>query len=75
MTTRMSFGGNDRISVERDNEMFLKAYFRALLLTSAVRGRKVESIAEIYPANALFPIRVCPDVVALATTIRGCRIR
>jgi urea carboxylase len=64
MTTRMSFGGDEHIFVELDEEMSLDACFRALALTKAVRESGIRGITEICPANASFQVKFDPDVIA-----------
>lgn len=64
MTTRMSFGGDEHIFVELDEEMSLDACFRALALTKAVRESAIRGVTEICPANASFQVMFDPDVIA-----------
>ncbi|MBV9538631.1 MAG: carboxyltransferase domain-containing protein, partial [Acidisphaera sp.] len=64
MTTRMSFGGDEHIFVELDEEMSLDACFRALALTKAVRESGIHGITEVCPANASFQVKFNPDVIA-----------
>jgi urea carboxylase len=64
MTTRMSFGGDEHIFVELDEEMSLDACFRALALTKAVRESAIRGVTEICPANASFQLKFDPDVIA-----------
>ena len=64
MKTRMSFGGDEHIFVELDEEMSLEACFRALSLAKAVRESQIRGVTEICPANASFQIRFDPDIIA-----------
>ncbi len=64
MMTRMSFGGDEHIFVELDEEMSLDACFRALSLARAVRASGIKGITEVCPANASFLVRFDPDVIA-----------
>lgn len=64
MKTRMSFGGDDHIFVELDEEMSLEACFRALSLARAVRESGIRGVTEICPANASIQLRFDPDVIA-----------
>lgn len=64
MTTRISFGGDEHIFVELDEEMSLEACFRALALTRAVRESGIAGITEVCPANASFQVKFDPDVIA-----------
>jgi urea carboxylase len=64
MQTRYSFGGDEHIFVEVDEEMSLDAFFKSLSMTNAVRDLGIDGITEICPANASFQIRYNPDVIA-----------
>ncbi len=64
MKTRMSFGGDEHIFVELDEEMSLDACFRALSLARAVRENGIKGITEVCPANASFQVKFDPDVIA-----------
>jgi len=64
MKTRMSFGGDEHIFVELDEEMSLEACFRALSLAKAVRESGIKGITEVCPANASFQVKFDPDVIA-----------
>jgi urea carboxylase len=64
MKTRMSFGGDEHIFVELDEEMSLDACFRALSLAKAVRESDIPGVTEVCPANASFQIKFDPDVIA-----------
>src|SRR5271163_1725325 len=64
METRYSFGGDDHIFVEVDEEMSLDAFFTSLSMTNAVRESRIKGVTEICPANASFQIRFNPDVIS-----------
>ncbi len=64
MKTRYSYGGDEHIFVEVDEEMSLDAFFKSLSITNAVRDSAIEGVAEICPANASFQIKYDPDVIA-----------
>ncbi|GAB4064506.1 carboxyltransferase domain-containing protein [Ancylobacter sonchi] len=64
MQTRYSFGGDEHIFVEVDEEMSLEAFFKSLSMTTAVREADIAGITEICPANASFQIKFDPDVIA-----------
>ena len=64
MKTRYSFGGDDHIFVEVDEEMSLDAFFKSLSITNAVRESRIRGVTEICPANASFQIRFDPDVIS-----------
>lgn len=64
MKTRYSFGGDEHIFVEVDEEMSLEAFFKALSMTNAVRESKIKGVTEICPANASFQIKFDPDQIS-----------
>jgi urea carboxylase len=64
MQTRYSFGGDEHIFVEVDEEMSLEAFFKSLSMTNAVRESRIAGVTEICPANASFQIKFDPDVIA-----------
>lgn len=61
MTARYSFGGDDHVFVEVDEEMSLEAFFKSLSITNAVRESRIEGVTEICPANASYQIKFDPD--------------
>jgi urea carboxylase len=63
MKTRYSFGGDEHIFVEVDEEMSLEAFFKSLSMTTAVRESRIRGVTEVCPANASFQIRFDPDVI------------
>ncbi len=64
MKTRYSFGGDEHVFVECDEEMSLQAFFKGLSMTNAVRESKIKGVTEICPANASFQIKFDPDVIS-----------
>ncbi len=64
MKTRYSFGGDEHIFVEVDEEMSLDAFFKSLSITNAVRESQIKGVTEICPANASYQIKYDPDVIA-----------
>lgn len=64
MKTRYTYGGDEHIYVEIDDEMSLDAFFKSLSMSNAVRDAKIEGVTEICPANASFQVRFDPDVIA-----------
>ena len=64
MKTRYSFGGDEHIFVEVDEEMSLDAFFKSLSITEAVAKGDIAGVTEICPANASFQIKFDPDVIA-----------
>ncbi len=63
MKPRYSFGGDEHIFVEVDEEMSLEAFFKSLSITKAVRESQIEGVTEICPANASCQIKFDPDVI------------
>ena len=66
MKTRYSFGGDEHVFVEIDEEMSLDAFFKSLSMTNAVRDSRIKGVTEICPANASLQIRFDPDVISPA---------
>lgn len=64
MKTRYSYGGDEHIYVEMDDEMSLDAFFKSLSMSNAVREANINGVTEICPANASFQVRFDPDVIA-----------
>ena len=67
MKTRYSYGGDEHIFVEVDDEMSLDAFFKAISITGAVAEKKIPGVTEICPANASFQVKFDPDVIAPET--------
>lgn len=63
MAMRYSFGGDEHVFVEVDEEMSLEAFFKSLSITNAVRDSKIKGVTEICPANASFQIKFDPDLI------------
>lgn len=61
MKTRYSFGGDEHIFVEVDEEMSLDAFFKSMSMTNAVRESRIDGVTEICPANASFQVKFDPD--------------
>jgi allophanate hydrolase subunit 1 len=61
MTARYTFGGDEHIFVEIDEEMSLEAFFKSLSITGAVKQADIKGVTEICPANASFQIKFDPD--------------
>jgi urea carboxylase len=64
MKTRYSFGGDEHIFVEVDEEMSLQAFFKSLSMTNAVRESRIAGVSEICSANASFQIKFDPDRIS-----------
>ena len=63
MKSRYSFGGDDHLFVEIDEEMSLEAFFKSLSMTNAIRDAQIAGITEICPANASFQIKFDPGQI------------
>ncbi len=66
MKTRYSYGGDEHIFVEMDEEMSLDAFFKAISMANAVRAANLPGVTEVCPANASFQVKFDPDVIAPA---------
>lgn len=64
MRTRYTFGGDEHLYVEMDEEMSLDAFFKGLGMSNAVRAAAIPGVTEICPANASFQVRFDPEVTA-----------
>src|SRR5882724_12761728 len=64
MKTRYTFGGDEHVFVECDEEMSLEAFFKSLSMTKAVRESRIRGVTEICPANASLQVKFDPDVIA-----------
>jgi len=63
MKNRYSFGGDEHLFVECDENMSLEAFFKSLSMTNAVRDSGIAGVTEICPANPSFQIKFDPDVI------------
>ncbi len=64
MKTRYSFGGDEHIFVEVDEDMSLEAFFKSLAMTNAVRDSQIKGVTEICPANASLQVKYDPDLIS-----------
>jgi urea carboxylase len=64
MKTRYSFGGDEHLFAEIDEEMSLEAFFKSFAMGNAVRESRIKGVTEICPANASFQVKFDPDVIA-----------
>src|SRR3979411_1434221 len=64
MQTRCSFGGDEHLFAEVDEEMSLEAFFKSFAMTNAVRESRIKGVTETCPANASFLVKFDPDVIA-----------
>ncbi len=63
MKTRYSYGGDEHIFVEVDEEMSLDAFFKSLSMTTALRESSITGVSEICPANASLQVKYNPDII------------
>lgn len=61
MKTRYTFGGDEHIFVEMDEEMSLDAFFKSLSMSKAVSDAGIDGVTEICPANASMQVKFDPD--------------
>jgi urea carboxylase len=61
---RYSWGADEHLFVEVSEEMSLPAYFKAIAIVTALRADRPKGILDICPANAAYPERFDPDVLA-----------
>lgn len=73
MRTRYTFGGDEHLYVEMDEEMSLDAFFKGLSMSNAVRAAQIPGVTEICPANASFQIRFDPEVTSPETMLARVR--
>lgn len=61
---RRSFGGDDHVFVEFDEEMNLPANFRVMAVTATLAERRIDGVIDICPANVSYQVRFDPDRLA-----------
>jgi urea carboxylase len=59
--SRYSWGADEHLVVQIDEEMSLAANFKAMAISSALAAKDLEGIGDICPANASLLIRFDPD--------------
>lgn len=70
MKTRYSFGGDEHLVGEVDEEMSLEAFFKVLLITNIVRAQAIDGVREVCPANASYMVKFDPDVISPAGMLK-----
>ena len=60
---RYSFGGDEHIFVEIDEEMSLEAFFKGMAICGELSMRRIAGVSEICPANASYLVRFDPDII------------
>lgn len=63
-STRYTPGGDEHLFVELSESMSLTAFFRSILITTALEDRHLAGVSEICPANASYQVRFDPDVIS-----------
>jgi urea carboxylase len=67
---RYSFGGDEHVFVEIDEEMSLEAFFKGMAICGELQKRGIAGVSEVCPANASYLIRFDPDVIRPEAMLR-----
>ena len=59
---RYSFGADEHIFAEIDEEMSLEAFFKGMAICKELEKRRIPGLSEICPSNASYLVRFDPDV-------------
>ncbi|WP_048645739.1 5-oxoprolinase subunit B family protein [Nitratireductor soli] len=70
MKPRYTFGGDEHLFVEVDEEMSLDAFFKSLSMTRIISERAIDGVTEVCPANASFQVKFNPDIIAPETLLQ-----
>jgi urea carboxylase len=70
MQSRYTFGGDEHLFVEMDEQMSLEAFFRALAICNAIRESVISGVTEICPANASLLLRFDPEIISPADIVK-----
>ena len=60
---RYSFGGDEHVFAEIDEEMSLEAFFKGMAICGELEKRRTAGVSEICPSNASYLVRFDPDVI------------
>ena len=60
---RYSFGGDEHVFAEIDEEMSLEAFFKGMAICGELEKRRIAGVSEICPSNASYLVRFDPDVI------------
>src|SRR5579872_777497 len=60
---RYSFGGDEHVFAEIDEEMSLEAFFKGMAICTELQKRAIPGVTEICPSNASYLVRFDPDVI------------
>ncbi|MDR0219010.1 MAG: carboxyltransferase domain-containing protein [Enterobacteriaceae bacterium] len=66
---RYTFGGDEHLFIEVSEAMSLKAFFRSLSLTNAIKNLALPGVLDICLANASCQIRFNPDILPPLTLL------
>jgi urea carboxylase len=60
---RYSFGADEHVYAEIDEEMSLEAFFKGMAICKELEKRSIRGVTEICPSNASYLVRFDPDVI------------
>jgi len=60
---RYSFGGDEHVFAEIDEEMSLEAFFKGMAICRELAKRRLPGVTEICPSNASYLVRFDPDAI------------
>lgn len=60
---RYSFGGDEHVFAEIDEEMSLEAFFKSMAICGELEKRRIAGVSEICPSNASYLVRFDPDAI------------
>ena len=60
---RYSFGADEHVFAEIDEEMSLEAFFKGMAICKELEKRRLPGVSEICPSNASYLVRFDPDVI------------
>jgi urea carboxylase len=70
---RYSFGGDEHVFAEINEEMSLEAFFKGMAICRELGERRIAGVSEICPANASYLVRFDPDVIHPDNMLRTLR--
>jgi urea carboxylase len=73
MSSRFSFGGDEHLFAECDEEMSFTGFFKSLMVMRALRESKLPGVSEIAGGNASYQLRFDPDVITPEDLLREVR--
>jgi urea carboxylase len=60
---RYSFGADEHVFAEIDEEMSLEAFFKGMAICKELEKRHIPGVSEVCPSNASYLVRFDPDVI------------